>query len=84
MAFSCSLSSFFLISSISATEFSPFDSESIVFGQRGFIESDAVKFLLAELDGEVCSERSHLLIQDVLDVVSPLGVVGSSLFYGLY
>lgn len=61
--------------------FSPFDGKSVVFGKRGFLQSDAIELLLVELDGRVHPQGSHFLVEDVLDVIGSVGVVGGGLSY---
>jgi hypothetical protein len=62
---------------------SPFDDEGVVIGQAGFIEADAVELFLFESDRGMKCFRSHLLVEDVFDVMCAVGMVYGGFFDGL-
>jgi len=62
---------------------SPFEDEGIVIGQGGFFEADAVEFSLLESDGGMRGLGSPFLVEDVFDVVGPVGLVEGGSLDGL-
>jgi hypothetical protein len=63
--------------------FSPSDHKSIIIGKRGFLEADTVQRFLVKPERRVLALGSHLLVQDILDIIGPIGVVREGLFHGL-
>jgi len=62
---------------------SPFEDEGIVFGQGGFFEADAIEFFLLESDRGMRGLGSPFLVEDVFDVVGPVGLVEGGSLDGL-
>lgn len=62
---------------------SPFEDEGIVIGQGGFFEADAIEFFLLESDGGMRSLGSPFLVEDIFDVVGPVGPVEGGSLDGL-
>jgi hypothetical protein len=62
---------------------SPFDDEGIVFGQGGFFEADAIELFLLESDRGMRGLGSPFLVEDVFDIVSPIGLVEGGSLDGL-
>ena len=62
---------------------SPFEDEGIVIGQGGFFEADAIEFILLESNRGVRGLGSPFLVEDVFDVMGPVGLVESGSLDGL-
>jgi hypothetical protein len=55
--------------------FSPSDHKGIVVRQAGLLQADAIEAFLLEPDRGMILPGCVLLMEDILDVVGPIGVV---------